>query len=157
MKKRILALVLGLGLSFSAFSQDLPVDQFDKRGIEVVNKFMEAIMSNQSDINAAAKKALPIIHRSEYNSAKNGLLADRMSYSFKKAWENAKFYTTPVVVTRVQKQGISAIGFKETAQSGTAYKVWISKKDGVAGLPAPLNVFFPADGSAPTMYYYGSL
>ena len=152
----IFTLILGL-LSCSLSAQDIPLDQFDKRGVEVVNNFMNAIMNNQADEMAAAKAALPYIHKSEYDAAGTNLKSDRLSYSFKKAWQNAKFYNVPVTVTRVQKQSISAIGFGSTAQTGTVYKVWVGKKEGVAGLPAPFHVFFPSDGSAPTISNYGSL
>ncbi len=160
MKKTILMLFAGMMVLLQTTlsnAQDVPVDQFDKAGIEVLNQFIKAILANPGDEKAAAKAALSTIHKSEYDAAGTGLKQDRMDFSFKKAWQNAKFYKSPIVVTRVQKQNISAIGFGATAEKGTAYKVWIAKNEGVAGLPAPLNVFFPADGSAPKVYYYGSL
>ena len=93
----------------------------------------------------------------EYDNSGTNLKRDRLDFSFKKAWQNAKFYQVPIVATRVQKQNLTGIGFGATAQLGTSYKVWISKKDEVNGMPAPLNVFFPGDGSVPTLHYYGSL
>jgi len=147
----------GVLMQISTIAQDIPVEQFDKAGVDVLNSFMKAIMDNQADEMAAAKAALTIIHKSEYDAAGTNLKKDRLDYSFKKAWQNAKFYKNPIVITRVQKQNLTAIGFGATAQNGTAYKVWVAKNDGVSGLPAPLNVFFPADGSAPKVYYYGSL
>lgn len=138
-------------------AQDVQLSDFDQRGIEVINKFMEAINNNSGDENAAAKAAMPYIHKSEYDNTGTALKRDRMDFSFKKAWQNAKFYDTPVKVTRIQKQNLSAIGFGSTAESGIAYKVFIGKKSGVAGMPAPLNVFFPTNGSEPKVYYYGSL
>lgn len=160
MKKLFVSLFVCAGvflLTLSTKAQDIPLEQFDKAGIEVLNKFMKAIMDNQADEMAAAKAALPYIHKSEYDASGSNLLKDRLDFSFKKAWQNAKFYKNPIVVTRIQKQSLTAIGFKATAEAGTAYKVWIAKNDGVSGLPAPLNIFFPADGSAPKLYYYGSL
>jgi hypothetical protein len=153
----ILFVCAGVLIQSPSTAQDIKVEDFDKAGIDVLNTFMKAIMDNQGDEIAAARAALPVIHKSEYDDAGSCLKKDRLDYSFKKAWQNAKFYKTPVVITRVQKQNLTAIGFGATAEKGTAYKVWIAKNDGVAGLPAPLNVFFPADGSAPKIYYYGSL
>ena len=140
-----------------ANAQDIKVEDFDKAGIEVLNTFMKAILNNQEDEMAAAKAALPVIHKSEYDDSGTNLKKYRLDFSFKKAWQNAKFYKSPVLITRVQKQNLTAIGFGATAEKGTAYKVWIAKNEGVAGLPAPLNVFFPANGGAPKVYYYGSL
>ncbi len=153
----ILFVFAGLLLQTSTKAQDIPLDQFDKAGIEVLNGFIKAIMDNQGDEMAAAKAALPFVHKSDYDASGTNLLRDRLDFSFKKAWQNAKFYKNPILVTRVQKQSLSAIGFKTTAQSGTSYKVWIAKNDGIAGLPAPLHIFFPADGSAPKLHNYGSL
>jgi hypothetical protein len=158
--KRLSFLLLasvGIFIRLSVNAQDIPLKQFDKRGIAVIDSFMTALMNHQDDEMAAAQAALPFIHRSEYDNTGTNLKRDRLDFSFKKAWQNAKFYKWYVVATRVQKQNLTAIGFGETAEAGTSYKVWIAKKDGVGGLPAPLNVFFPADGSSPTLHYYGSL
>ena len=159
MKRILISFLAGTAilLHLSANGQDIPVNKFDQKGIDVINSFMKALADNPGDEMAAAKAALPFIHNSEYDNKGTNLKRDRLDYSFKKAWQNAKFYTIPVKATRVQKQNLTAIGFGNTAQAGTAYKVWIAKKDGVAGLPAPLNVFFPSDGTAPKLYYYGSL
>ncbi len=159
MKKIIPALIAAIAIlmQFASYGQDIPVNKFDKRGIKVINNFMKALMDNQDDEQAAATAALPFIHRSEYDNNGTNLKRDRLDFSFKKAWQNAGNYQVPVKVTRVQQQNISAIGFGETAQAGTVFKVWIAKKDGVGGVPAPLSVFFPDNGSAPTLNGYGSL
>jgi len=151
------AAIIGISISANIQAQDIQLADFDKRGIEVVNKFMDAINANAADQAAAAKAAMPFIHNSEYDNTGTALKRDRMDFSFKKAWQNAKFYESPVKVTRIQKQSLTAIGFGATAQAGTSYKVFIGKKAGVAGMPAPLNVFIPADGSDPKVHYYGSL
>jgi hypothetical protein len=158
--KRSLCLLfaaIGLIVQLSTKAQDIPLSKFDTRGFVVIDSFMTALVNHADNEKAAARAALPFIHRSEYDNAGTGLKQDRLDYSFKKAWQNAKFYKLSVEVTRIQKQNLTGIGFGNTAGTGTAYKIWIAKKDGVSGLPAPLNVFFPSDGSDPKLYYYGSL
>ena len=159
--KRIFPLLLTAGiallLQFHSYGQDIPLNKFDNRGIELINNFMNALMNNSGDEMAAAKAALPFIHASEYDKSGTNLKRDRLDFSFKKAWQNAKFYNVPVTVTRIQRQNLTAIGFGATAQAGTSYKVWIAKRATGIGMPAPLNLFFPADDSAPTLHYYGSL
>ena len=159
MKKTLVFLFVFTAMFIQTLSkaQDIPIDQFDKAGVVTLNGFIKAIMDNQGDEMAAAKAALSYVHKSEYDASGTNLLKDRLDFSFKKAWQNAKFYKNPIVITRVQKQNLTGIGFKTTAQLGTSYKVWIAKNDGVAGLPAPLHIFFPADGSAPKLHNYGSL
>lgn len=153
----LLMTVVAILAQLPSYGQDIPIGKFDKRGIEVINHFMNALMDNSADEMAAAGAAMPFIHPSEYDNSGTHLKRDRLDYSFKKAWQNAKFYKIPVSVTRIQRQNLTAIGFGNTAQAGTSYKVWIAKKDGVNGMPAPLNLFFPSDGSGPTLHYYGSL
>jgi hypothetical protein len=148
---------IGLIVQLSAKAQDIPLSKFDTRGFVVIDSFMTALVTNTGNEKAAAIAALPFIHRSEYDNSGTNLKQDRLDFSFKKAWQNAKFYKLSVEVTRIQKQNLTGIGFGNTAETGTAYKIWIAKKDGVAGLPAPLNVFFPSNGSDPKLYYYGSL
>lgn len=156
--KKTICLILSMALvGFSIQAQEIKLKDFDKRGIELIDSFMNVLLQNPSDEMVAAKAAMPYIHRSEYNNQGNQLMQDRLNFSFKKAWQNAKFYAWPVVVTRIQQQNLSQVGFGETAEAGTGFKIWISKKEGVSGMPAPLNVFFPADGSAPKLNYYGSL
>ena len=156
--KKSLSLLMAFILFISpVFSQEIKLKDFDKRGIELIDSFMNVLLQNAADEMAAAKAAMPYIHRSEYNNQGTQLMQDRLNFSFKKAWQNAKFYAWPVMVTRIQQQNLSQVGFGETAEAGTGFKVWISKKEGVSGMPAPLNVFFPADGSAPKLNYYGSL
>ena len=159
MKRIIFTLLAGTAIlvQLSVHGQDIPLNKFDQRGIEVINSFMTALVDNQTDEMAAAKSALSFIHGSEYDNSGANLKRYRLDFSFKKAWQNAKFYKLPVSVTRIQRQNLTAIGFGATAQAGTGFKAWIAKKDGVAGMPAPLNIFFPSDGSAPKLNYYGSL
>lgn len=158
MNRVLITLILGLVfMSGIIQSQDLAIESFDKKAVEVVNSFIAALNANSSDEAAAAKACLAYIHKSEFDNSGTGLKQDRMDFSFKKAWQNAKFYQSPVKITRIQKQNVTAVGFASTAQKGTTYKIFIAKKEGVSGLPAPLNILIPEDGSEPKIYYYGSL
>jgi hypothetical protein len=156
MKLRNLFLLVFLGFFNKGKAQDISVNQFDKRGIAVIDSFMSAIMHNQADENAAAQAAMPYIHRSEYDNSSQHLKQDRMDFSFKKAWQNVKFYKWYAQLTRVQKQSLTAIGFGNTAETGIVYKVWVAKRVGAEGLPAPVGVFFPSNGGDPKIYSYGS-
>ena len=156
-KLATLLLIFSLAISSGSFSQDIKPSRFDKRGITAIEGFMRAILDNAQDIGAAAGAAMPYIHPSEFSSDGKGLLPDRMNFSFRKAWQNARFYEMPVRVTRVQRQQLTGIGFGPTAEAGVSYKVWIAKSPGINGMPAPLSVFFPADGSDPRLHGYGSL
>jgi hypothetical protein len=87
----------------------------------------------------------------------NDLTTDIRQFSFKKAHSNAKFYQIPVKITRIRPTRVTAIGFEETAEKGSVVDYFISKKEGGNGLPAPIKIFFPADGGTPKISYMGSL
>jgi len=124
---------------------------------ELLNHFMEKLLLQDFDESAAA--VMPYVHKSNYNASGTALDNDLLSFSFKKAHQNAKFYTYPVRITRSQNLKTTGIGHpsRGTAEQGHEIKYWISKKSGVSGMPAPLVVFFPADGGQATISYMGSL
>ncbi|MEO6304216.1 MAG: hypothetical protein ABIP51_13705, partial [Bacteroidia bacterium] len=59
-------------------AQDIAIDAFDKKAIEVVNNFMTAINNNAGDEMAAAAAALPYIHKSELEADGSNLKRDRL-------------------------------------------------------------------------------
>lgn len=128
-----------------------------KAPVKLLNTFMEKLLI--ADFDDSAKQVMPYVHKSNYDATGSALDRDLLNFSFKKAHQNAKFYAHPVQVTRSQALKTTGIGHpsRGTAQKGTEMKYWIAKKQGVNGMPAPLVVFFPADGSAPTISYMGSL
>jgi hypothetical protein len=153
---RALMLVLSfvaLTWSARAEAQDAPPDE---RGLEKIKQFMEISMSTP-DINEAGKKlvAAKVVHSSKVDKNDNTKLnPDSLRFAFKKAHGNVKMYD--LRVTRTVLTGTSAVGFGPTAQKGKLYKYFIAKKEGVNGMPAPIQVFYPEDGSEPVVYDFGS-
>mgnify|MGYP003966049111 CR=1 FL=1 len=127
----------------------------DPKAEELLNKFMTALLVE--DEAASAKAVMSLVHKSLLSNDKSDLSPDLRRFSFKKAHGGAGHYTSPVKITRVRKTGITAIGFKETAEAGAVYDYFISKKEGVTGMPAPVKVFFPKDGGELKISYMGSL
>jgi hypothetical protein len=128
----------------------------DPKAVEKIDQFLKICVETPT-LEEAAKKvvAANLVHVSMLDkNDKTKLNADKMRFSFKKAYENAKFYETKI--TRIQKTSVTAIGFKETAQKGTLFKYWVAKKEGQAGLPAPVQVFFPEGGGEPVLNDFGS-
>jgi hypothetical protein len=127
----------------------------DPAAVQLLNDFMQAL--SVSDEDASAKATMKHVHKSLLNPAGDDLSSDLRRFSFKKAHDNAKFYASPVKITRIRKTGISAIGFKQTAEAGRVDDYFLAKKEGVNGMPAPVRVFFPKSGGAPKIAYMGSL
>jgi hypothetical protein len=94
-----------------------------------------------SKVETAGKIAQKFYHKSHHAKAGDNLLPDRLRFSFKKGFTGIKFYEHPVKVSRVRKLTTQAIGFKETAERGTAFDYFIDKKPGVSGRPAPIRIF----------------
>ena len=129
----------------------------DDAGVEVINAFVEALLVDDAD--ASARAVLPYVHKSLKTRDGTALSPDTRQFSFKKAHANAGFYAWPVRVTRVQRLKTTEIGHPSDGsyEQGYELKYFIAKKPGVNGVPAPLTVFFPNEGGAPTVSYMGSL
>lgn len=159
-----IALILALGPALPArdaavaMAQPAPMDEaVDPRAERLLNDLLSALAANPQSLDAAAKAALPHLHKSLLSPGGDDISADLRRFSFKKAWENAKFYAQPVKITRIRKTGTSAIGFRETAEKGRVVDYFIGKKEGVNGMPAPVKIFFPEGGGAPKISYVGSI
>ncbi|MCB1321348.1 MAG: hypothetical protein KDK34_13905 [Leptospiraceae bacterium] len=153
-----IALMVSLSLlSTQHLGAQVDLDETDERAVAVINQFMEALMSG--DFDSSAKAVLPFVHASLQTADRSSMDQDTLNYQFKKAQANAQFYRVPVQITRVQELRTTEIGHPSRGnyQKGTERKYWIAKKEGQAGLPAPLVVFFPEDGGQPTISYMGSL
>jgi hypothetical protein len=136
-----------------AYADEAPTP--DPAAVAKISKFIELCVSN-TDINEAGKKvvAASLVHKSKLDPTGAQLNADSLRFAFKKAFENAKLYEPKI--TRVVLTGTTAVGFKETASKGKLYKYFVAKKEGVTGMPAPIQVFFPEGGGEPVLYDWGS-
>ncbi len=128
---------------------------YKKNALRVINHFIDVMQHNS--FKTSAKKVVPIMHKSLLHAKGMQLDDDTYRYAFKKAYQNAKNYAYPVRVTRVERLHTTGVGYGATYQRGVEYKFWIAKKRGVAGMPAPLVLFFPEGSTVPKLTYVGSL
>jgi hypothetical protein len=64
------------------------------------------------------------------------------------------------VITRVNASASNGQGFGASAIKGKVYKIWIAKKEGAAGMPAPISIMVPeghATIKTPKVVVIGSL
>lgn len=158
MKKSILASLLAvvLLLTGGVFSQVRAQDVSpDPKAVELLNNFMKALTI--SDFEASIKAAIPYMHKTLLNASGKDITPDLRRFGFKKANTGAPGYELPVNVTRVRKTGTTQVGFGPTAEAGAVYDYFIGKKESTGGMPAPVKIFFPASGGAPSIYYIGSI
>jgi hypothetical protein len=152
MIKSILVFVLSFGISSLAAIEKIAPDPV---AAKLVGDFLSAL--SIADEAARLQAVLPLIHDSLKSPDKQDLSKDAKRFSYKKAVDGVKFYKIPVELGEVHKGSVSTVGFKETAEKGRRDKYFVKKKDGVAGLPAPIHVFTPEAGGAPKILDFGSL
>ena len=129
---------------------ELPADV-----LEVLNCYC-MILSTSPDINICAEK-LAAIAGGHLLDSSGKISRDVMEFSLKKDFQNIRFYKVPPVVTRIQCITDDYDGYGETLIQGTRYKIWIAKKDGIPGMPAPIPIIKPATGSPRVVSNIGSL
>ncbi len=144
--KFLFILIIFLSFFFSFQSQDIPVKDLPSEIADIVNRYVY-ILQTSSSVEDAASKLGDILGGGLLDSY-GKISRDTMEFSLKKDYYNSKFYQYPIKITRVLKILNDYDGYQETYIEGTSYKVWIAKKDGVAGLPAPVRVIKPKDKAA---------
>jgi len=127
----------------------------DPQAVDVLNQTLTALNNpNEKERIQALEK---LLHKSMLGPGGKGLDPSVERFSYKKAVQNAKFYQLPVNIYEVHKGNTSTVGFKQTAETGRRDKYFLNKNEGVAGRPAPVHIFWPANGSAPKVLDFGSL
>jgi hypothetical protein len=149
-----LAFFLLPGLA-GAKQKDIPLDQVPKDVIEVLNTYLK-ILTTSASLDECGTRVAKIAGGHMVN--KNGLISrDVMEFSLKKDFQNARFYQVPAVITRVVFMEDDYDGFGPTLIQGDRYKIWIAKKKGVPGMPAPIPVMKPKTGAPKIVSNVGSL
>lgn len=158
MKKIIFWLITIFLFSVSSvFAQttDIPQSELPADVKQVLSEYIQ-ILQTAKDLDDAANKVKKLFAGHLLNSSGN-VDSDIYNYSLKKDFTNAKFYQYPVKITRVSRTLNDYDGFQSTLFEGTRYKIWIAKKEGVAGMPAPTPIIKPAEGAPKIVSVIGSL
>ncbi|AFM05154.1 hypothetical protein Fleli_2801 [Bernardetia litoralis DSM 6794] len=135
--------------------QDLP-----KEVKNVLNQYIE-ILEQANNLDECAEMFAKIAGGSLVSEDGQSLGNDVKPYSLKKDFQNIKFYhTTSIKITRVNVKNSNGMGFGYSAIRGKVYKIWIGKKQGVSGMPAPISIMIPEGHSeikTPKVVGIGSL
>jgi len=158
----ILTLITTVGLADNCFAQskanDIAVKSLPAEVKTVLDKYIKILKSPTLDECATA--FLTIAGGGLVNETFPVTLRTTVKpYSLKKDFDDVKFYKDPVVITRVNVSQSNGNGLGATAIAGTIYKIWIQKKEGVAGLPAPVQIMVPkgnAEVTTPKVVNIGS-
>lgn len=154
----IISLMVLCSGSLSSAPQDIPVSRVPDDVIRVLNEYL-SVLSSSSSVDAAASELVRrgIVAGHLLRTDKSGMPSDVTEFSLKKDFSNVKFYAVPAVITRVSFYPDDTDGFGDTLIRGDRYKIFIKKKEGVPGMPAPIPVIKPGDGKAKIVSVIGSL
>ena len=125
--------------------------------VSLINSFFEALhLPTDAD---RQKAILPLVHKSLVYNDKTGPVLDRTirDYSYSRAVKNYGLYQFPVNITEVHQGNTFTVRAGSSAELDRTDKYFVAKRSGVAGLPAPVEVFFPSQGGAPSLINFGSL
>jgi hypothetical protein len=148
-KTVLCAMLAGLSLLLTAVPARADTSA-PKASREVVEKLLVALQKTDAAERLAA--VLPLVHKSLLTDDGKDLKAPIKDFSFKKASQSAKLYAVPADIAEVLPGGTAPAGEK-----GMVERVFVKKKEGMAGRPAPVLVFTPADGGPAKILDFGSL
>lgn len=138
----VVLVILFALVSFSVFAQsragDIPFDQVPDEVLEVLNQYVSVL--NSETLEKCAAEFFAIAGGSLVNPDGTALDIDLPKYSLKKDYENIKFYAQPLKITRINRRWTNGDGYGKSALAGWIYKIWIAKKPGTPGMPAPISI-----------------
>ena len=142
--KKFVFLIFAISVFSSIYPQrkDIPVEEVPFAVIKVLNQYLK-ILSESPTLEDCAKNIYPLLGGGLLSSDGKKVSSDTIQFSLKRDYNNVKFYSVPAEITRIQLNKNSYDGFEKTYIEGDIYKIWVKKKEGVAGMPAPIPVIVP--------------
>lgn len=151
MKKSLLTLVMFMLVvelfSPALFAQskknDISLNQVPKEVLQVLQDYATVLAAES--LEKCAEAFVAIAGGSLVNERATKLRQDVPEFSLKKDFNNFKFYAQPLEITRINKSYSNGDGYGDSAIKGWVYKIWVDKKKGVNGMPAPISILVPED------------
>ena len=134
-------------LPYCVFSQsktnDIPVNKLPDEVKKVLEEYIQVLKTSES-LDDCAENMIKVAGGGLVNEDGASLRNTIKPYSLKKDFNNIKFYADPIKITRVNRNPNKMTdGYGESAIRGITYKIWISKKEGQPGMPAPISILVP--------------
>ncbi len=155
----MLFVMLGTCAMAQSRKNDISVSQLPKAVRQVLDQYID-ILSTSKDLDECAQRFVNIAGGALVNEDGRTLRNSVMPYSLKKDFGGVKFYQQPLAISRVNASPSNGTGFGPSAIRGMVYKIWIDKKPGQAGMPAPISIMVPeghAEIKSPKVVNIGSL
>ena len=122
---------------------DVALEQVPAEVLQVLNAYAK-VLSSES-LEKCAESFFAIAGGGLVDPSGQKLGIDVPQFSLKKDFNNIKFYAQPLQITRVNRSWSNGDGYGDSAIKGWVYKIWIGKKKGVNGMPAPVSIMVPED------------
>jgi hypothetical protein len=119
----------------------------DARAASLLDALLDALARGDT------AAAVPLLHRTLLSADGAALDPQVEHYAWRKAAANAHLYARPPVVTSVRDDDESV----EAGERGHRMRYFLEKKPELEAMPAPVTLFWPADGGAPKVLYFGGL
>lgn len=136
-----LAILGVLPVAAQSKKNDIPVQQVPKEVLETLEAYTKVL--SVETIEKCAEAFVAIAGGSLVDETGSRLSTDVPQFSLKKDHANFKFYAVPLQITRVNRSISNGDGYGPSAIKGTVYKIWIGKKPGTPGMPAPISIMVP--------------
>lgn len=144
MKKLVSAVVL-IGFGLLAWGQTVELKEKDlpKEVHQLLDRYLSTL-AESTDLDDCATRIAPLLGGSLLSA--EGVVSNTVKpYSLKKDFNNVKFYQLPAKITRVQLRKNARDGYDALKLEGVVYKIWVAKKEGVNGMPAPVPILVPTN------------
>jgi hypothetical protein len=130
-------------LSAQSRKNDIPVNQVPENVLQILQDYAKVLSAET--LEKCAESFVQIAGGGLVNESGSKLRQDVPQFSLKKDYNNFKFYAQPLQITRVNKSWSNGDGYGGSAIKGWVYKIWIDKKKGVNGMPAPVSIMVPEE------------
>ncbi len=147
--------IISLLLPLNAARKEITASELPPDVLDVLNRYC-SILSTSPDLETCAE-GLAAISGGHLVNSQGSISRDVFEFSLKKDFQNIRFYRVPPVITRIVMETDSYDGYGPTLIQGTRFKIWIAKKQGTPGLPAPIPIIKPAKGEPKVVSNIGSL
>ena len=124
---------------------DIPVEEVPAEVRAVLAQYID-ILSTSKDLDECAERFTAIAGGNLVEEDGKSLRGGVQPYGLKKDYTDVKYYaTSPLELTRATRRPSRNEGFGPSMLNGTRYTMWIPKRKGVGGVPAPISVVVPKD------------
>lgn len=101
------------------------------------------ILRTSRSLDDCAAHLLPIAGGGLVNEDGASLRTTVAEYSLRKDFQAIAQYDPDDRITRIEASTTTGHGFGPSAIRGTLYRIWLAKRDGAPGLPAPVQILLP--------------